>query len=117
MSGLKPYMTTGDGNVLYHETVVLAMQDEINGLRANLHTMSKRFEQDSEHIAALEKEKSAGEMDLILLDNMRLRIAALEKDRNTWRESAEQLGRQVASLTHNIPIDIPLKEAGYGGEE
>ncbi len=40
------------------------------------------------------------------------RIAELEADRNAWRESAEQLGRQVASLTHNIPTDIPLLGGG-----
>ena len=36
----------------------------------------------------------------------------LAADRNAWRECAERLGRQVASLTHNIPTDIPLLGGG-----
>lgn len=38
-------------------------------------------------------------------------LVELENDRNAWRESAEQLGRQIASLTHKIPTDIPLQES------
>ena len=67
----------------------------------------------SRHLMAMTTEDlhSKGEIacELAYRDH---RIAELEADRNAWRESAEQLGRQVASLTHNIPTDIPLLGGG-----
>ena len=47
----------------------------------------------------------------ILGERSQRQQAELESDRNAWRESAEQLGRQIASLTHKIPTDIPLQES------
>ena len=62
--------------------------------------------------AAISREREANRDWSKAAKEYRKRIAELEADRNAWRECAERLGRQVASLTHNIPTDIPLLGGG-----
>jgi hypothetical protein len=42
MSNLKPYMTTGDHKVLYHETVVNALEQRIKELEAENKTLQEQ---------------------------------------------------------------------------